>query len=187
MAEQDETPTTISVEAHERVKGERDTLKSQVTELSQVARDAGRVNRAYEHFRAQEGFQGDPYGVASSAMRDINVRAAEDDKFTGALDAWLTNQTSMFGAPSGAPPPAVEGEEGEAPAESATPNVAGPSPNAPGQAAGQTREVLNGQSPEVVKMKERGDFEGIKKGIKEGWIVLKGDHYKRIMGQSRSA
>ena len=183
MPDQDETPTTISVEAHERVKSERDTLKSQVTELSQVARDAGRVNRAYEHFRTQEGFQGDPYGVASTAMRDINVRDADDDKFPEALNAWLANQTSMFGAPAAAPP-TEGGDEESAPAEPATPNVAGPSPNAPGTATGQTREVLNGQSPEVIKMKERGDFAGIKKGIQEGWIVLKGDHYKRIMGQT---
>lgn len=183
MPDQDDTPTTVSVEAHQRVTAERDELKGQVTELTQVARDASRINRAYEHFRSQEGFTGDAYGVALAAMRDINVRDAADDSFTGSLDQWLQTQSSMFSAPTA--PPSDEGETEQAPAEPAAPSVSGPSPNASGSVV--TAEVMTSKSPEYLKMKERGDFDGIKRAINEGRLVLPGEHFARIRASLPSA
>ena len=177
MADQDDTPTTVSVEAHERIKSERDTLKSQVSDLSKVAQDAGRVNRAYEHFKGKEGFSGDAYGFALTAMRDINVRDASDDTFGTSLDTWLTSQQSMFAAPN--PPPSDDDTPAE-PAEPAAPPVGGPNPNAEGGMPA-AREKWTNQSPEWQAMKERGNLEEMKEAIRTGKVVLPGEHYQRIM------
>jgi hypothetical protein len=178
MAEDQEvTPTTISVEAHERVRTERDTLKQQVSDLSKVAQDAGRVNRAYEHFKGKEGFSGDAYGFALAAMRDINVRDAADDSFSPSLDSWLTGQQSMFNTPAPSSPDDVTVSAEEA--EPATPAVSGPQPNADGGAVTK-REKWTNQSPEWQALKEAGDFTAMKRAIQEGKVDLPGEHFQNI-------
>ena len=176
MADQEDTPTTVSVEAHERVRSERDTLKSQVADLSKVAQDAGRVNRAYEHFKGKEGFSGDAYGFALAAMRDINVRDAADDSFAPSLDSWLTGQQSMFSAPAAA---SSSEEEPSTPAEPAAPAVSGPQPNAEGGEPTR-REKWTNESPEWQKLKESGDFAAMKRAIDEDRVELPGEHFQRI-------
>lgn len=127
-----EENTGISQQAHDRVTGERDKFKSQVTEQATQIADAqaalsdfAKIDTAYEHFAGKD--LPNAYGLAREAILNPQVKAADKDTIGEALDGWHTHQVSIFGAPAAAEP----GAETE-PAVAPVAPMSQPNPAAPG-------------------------------------------------------
>lgn len=170
MAEGDvDQRESVSVEAHTRVKTERDQFKTQLEQVSSTLKGVALVDKAYEHFKGKG--VSDPYGLAKAASRDSLLAGVEDDALTGRLDDWFTQQQAIWGATQ-----ANGGDDTEAkappPATSATPpGAARPAPS-PGNDGGQVKpEPLTMQSPEVREMLKKGDRAGLRELARQGRLI----------------
>ena len=161
---------TVSVEAHERIKSERDEWKAKANELSQVSVDLGRLNSAYNHFKAQE--TPDPYGLAQAAIQNINVRDAEPDEFPGKLDAWFSERVKMFGTPKPenvAVPESPESDDDAPAVQPPRPNMAGPNPAAPGEPVTTGGRLTPGDA-EYKEILQSEGLQGIRRLEREGRV-----------------
>ncbi|MFH2073328.1 MAG: hypothetical protein ABIJ75_10810 [Actinomycetota bacterium] len=138
---------TVSKEAFDRVKSERDGLERKFAdaerknqEAAEALRDVGTIEKAYEHFAAQQ--VPNAYGVAREAILSPKVRSAEPDTLPEALDGWYNHSKAIFGAPAPAPDP-------EPPARPVAP-MTQPNPTAPGTPSIGGAPVMIG-SPEYQK------------------------------------
>ncbi len=121
---------TVSREAHERMTRERDDLKAQNAELSKAVNDFSLRDKAYEHFKTQDGIT-DPFGVANAAMRDVTLKDSSPDDLTGRLDLWLGEQRSIWGPTTTPTEPAAQAEP-VVPGSTEVPGFVAPSPSSPG-------------------------------------------------------
>jgi len=122
---------TISEEAFNRVKQERDQFKSKIADYERkvqdanmALRDVATIEKAYEHFAAKD--VKNAYGVAREAILNPKVKTAEPEALIEALDGWYEHSTSIFGAqPVSAPEPEPTPTRPVAP-------MSQPNPTAPG-------------------------------------------------------
>ena len=170
MPELDDERTTVSVEAHERVKQERDEAKARADVLEGVATDVAKLNQAYDYFKAKEGVT-DPYGLAQAAIQNITVRDADGEDLPGRLDGWYDERAKMFGGPPAVNDPAGnEPETDDAPAVTAPrPNVAGPNPAAPGEPVTVGGRLKPGDE-EYQEVLKREGLAGLRKLEQQGRI-----------------
>ena len=127
--------TSISPEAFERVKSERDALKAKVSDYERQVKDAGAalqdfavIDKAYDHFAAKS--VPNAYGLAKEAILNPKVKTADPETLGEALDGWYDRARSIFGATT---EPAKPAEPEPAPAPKAP--MSQPVPNAPGTPA----------------------------------------------------
>lgn len=124
--EQQETP--ISREAFDRVKRERDELKTQAASLQQTLESATAAlnevkvrDRVFDHL-SEKGVS-NPYQVARFLTRDVTD--VDSENFPAQVDSLYNQYRGIFG---GASPPEPEGEQPPRPAAP----MAQPNPTAPG-------------------------------------------------------
>ena len=128
MAENTTDP--VSPEAFERVKRERDDLKSKVEDATRALRDVQLRDAAADLLR-QKGVA-DPYRAAGAAIRDVTLKGLTVEQLPEKLDGWLAEQKALWGAPAGtADTPALEAT----PSPARQSPYAGPNPGAPGTPA----------------------------------------------------
>lgn len=163
MAEvEQEQRETVSVEAFNRVKTERDQAKAQLDQAATALKATALMDKAYSHLK---GKVPDPYGAARTISRDSLFVGVSDDELPGQLDVWLDEQRSVFGAQSA--PPETEDSSPQAPM-APPPGAARPAPS-PANPGGQPKlDPLHFGSPEVQSALKRGDTDTIHRLIKEG-------------------
>lgn len=166
----DETTTverdTVSVEAHQRIKGERDTFKASLDEATRALKGAAMVDAAYEHFKTKG--VADPYGLAKTASRDAELADVSNDTMGERLDSWFEKQRSVWGIPVTADAPEPEPQ----PAPSAPPmGAARPAPS-PANSGGQVRaEPMTTRHPEVQALLKSGNMAGLKELARQGLLI----------------
>lgn len=160
---------TVSVEAHERIKSERDEWKAKATSLEQMAVDTAKLTSAYDHFKAKD--VSDPYGLAQAAIQNINVRDANGDDFPVRLDGWFDERAKMFGgpAPTETPPESTESDDDAPAVQPPRPNMAGPNPAAPGEPVTTGGRLTPGDAEYKEVMKDEG-LKGIRRLEREGRV-----------------
>lgn len=129
--------TTVSREAHDRIKAERDALKTQVEELSTVVRDVGIRDKARAYF-VDKGVTNADWAadLALPHLRDVEI-----DKIGETLEGDRFKPLIVQATPPVEP-------TGEPPAEPAPSGFSGPSPGTPGGTP-PTPQKLSFGSPEV--------------------------------------
>lgn len=167
MAEQEQAPEGVSVEAHERVKTENSKLKEQLQEAQGQLEASRKVSKVEGFLRAQKVPEEDipsRIELLSPHLTDIPVDQVDDalgsDKFK-----------PLTAAPSTAT--ADEGdEEGETTTTvSETPNggFGGPSPAGDDKPPEQKKYQL--KDPEIQELIRRNDRDGLKKLYDEDRIA----------------
>lgn len=126
--------TDISPEASERIRRDRDDLKAQLAEAKQALADVALRDRMYGHFRENPAV-GDPYGLASYAIRDVTLKGTPEEQLPQRLDDWLAEQRRLVTSPPAEP---------EAPHPPASP-FQGPNPGTPGYSAKVEPMVVGGE------------------------------------------
>lgn len=160
---------TVSREAHDRVKSERDQLKTQVEVAATAARAAVLVDKAYS---ALQGKVPDPYAAAKAVSRDPQFAAVGDDELPGRLDAWVTEWKSLFGADMSDKSGGTPEVPVEPPAPVAPPPGAARSAPSPANTGGQpVPEPLTFDSPEIKQLRSQGRVDEIRQLLKDGRLV----------------
>lgn len=153
---------TISAEAFERVKQERDQLKAQVAELGATVKDYGYVERARRYFSEQQVQDADHWAdVALPHIRNVEL-----DQVGEVLTSKFGNLPKMNPAPT---PAVTDDDAAPAPTEPVRPAVAGPNPAAPGEPA-STQRKLRSSDPEVREVMAREGYAGLRRLINEGRV-----------------
>lgn len=101
MAEQ-EQGDQVSRQAFDRVTGERDQLKQQLSEASKAIEDFRFIDRAYSTFKGIDGVT-DPFALAQVAVRDVTLKSVPEDQFGEKLTGWYQAQKDIFGGGQSAP------------------------------------------------------------------------------------
>ena len=96
--------TEVSPEAFERVKRERDELKTEIAQATAALADVRQRDRFYEHLRGK-GLP-DPYGLATSAVSVVTLKDLPEEQIPQRLDDWLEQQRQLLSVP--VPPDAEE-------------------------------------------------------------------------------
>lgn len=164
---------TISREAFERIKRERDDLKAKAGELGETLTSYIRREKARAALRDKVA---DPDTVAdllAPHLKDIDPDQVADhvlsDAFAPKLAPFLPKEPTPPSAPSG------DGEGGQTPQPAIEPNGfgAGPSPGGAGDAPTPSNpgNQIRVGSEEWNRMVQANDKEGIKKAYEEGRVV----------------
>jgi len=138
----EDTAQPVSPEAFERVRRERDTAQSQLTEAAAALRDVGLRDRFYEHFRQDPTIR-DPYGLAAQAIQNVTLKGLTPDQVPERLTAWLSDQRRLLSQPE--PEAPAEGEQGKAEAKAPPSPYQGPNPGAPGYQARVEPMIVGGE------------------------------------------
>ena len=127
MTTQDQTPDTVSRQAHDRITNERDDLKALLAtaqgELSTVALE----RRAYDYFTEQKA----PDAVALSRLAAPHLQDVAPEGIGEKLSA-LFPASMLATAPAPPAEPSTELDTPAAPAVPPVPAIGGPDPAAPG-------------------------------------------------------
>jgi hypothetical protein len=177
----DQAPDTISPEAFERVKQENAALKAQVAELKPVLEDITLRDRMYDHFN-QKG-EPNAYGLAQAAIRDATLKGAEPDALPGRLDSWLTEQRTLLGVQTTAPP-SVEAEEGSAAPPPSPFGRAGANPEAAGEPAGLPKSTMSAEYQSWARGKSMNERAA---AVKRGEFSVPGEISKLVGGKPPGA
>lgn len=157
MADENDS-TTVSREAHDRIKTERDEYKAKVDELSATVKDLAYRDKARSWFASKgvddAGLLAD---LALPHLRDIDPDKIEE-----------TLSSDRF-KPLIAQPKANTDQEGEPPIEPPTSGFSGPSPGTPGGTP-PTPQKLEFKSQEVQDAILRGDRTQLDQWDSEGRI-----------------
>jgi len=137
----EDTGQPVSPEAFERVRRERDTAQTQLTEAAAALRDVGLRDRFYEHFRQDTTIR-DPYGLATQAIQNVTLKGLTPEQVPERLTAWLSDQRRLLTQPEPEPP---KGDEGEGQAKQPASPYQGPNPGAPGYQARVEPMVVGGE------------------------------------------
>ncbi len=175
----EKTPDTVSVAAHDRVKGERDQAKQQLADATTALADVALRDRAYDHFKANENVP-DAYAAARAVTKDVTMRGIADEELPGRLDAWLEEQAAIFGSsvPQETPPEVPE-------SSAAPPGAARPAPSPASGGPQPKPEPLTWSSPEVIRLREQGNRDELIRLVKEGRLLVSpGNPYSRLAPQS---
>jgi len=93
--------TTVSPEAFERVRRERDELKSKMAEAETALRDFNLIDNAHAHFRSK-GLP-NAYDLARAAVEVNTLKGVKTDELPHRLDDWLERQRNLWAAPAHEP------------------------------------------------------------------------------------
>jgi hypothetical protein len=151
--DQDES---VSREAHDRVKRERDAATAKLADLEGVVKDMGLREKAIDYFRGQSA--DDPVRWATVALPHLREVALED------IPSKLAD---LFPAVPKAGGPAVADEQLPSPPSGF--NTRQPNPAASGQQP--KGEALKVGSAEVRKMLSEGGLDEVRRLDKDGLIV----------------
>lgn len=165
MAEGSERET-VSIEAHERVKTENETLKSQLAKATDALADVATEKRAIAWFKGK--------GVADAdekaALILPHIRDVEPEK----LDEFLSQDRfrSLVTVASTPPEPPKEGEPEAPEGEPGPPPPEGfGGPNPAGNEAPPKQGAISRKSPEYIAAVQRNDREQIKQWYDEGRLA----------------
>jgi len=142
--------TTVSPEAFERVRRERDELKSKMAEAETALRDFNLIDNAHAHFRSK-GLP-NAYDLARAAVEVNTLKGVKTDELPHRLDDWLERQRNLWAAPAHEP----VNEPESAPAVKASP-YQGPNPGTPGFATKVEPMIVGGEQWQAWKKDKSPD------------------------------
>lgn len=170
-----ETTDTVSREAHERIKKERDELKARNDELSRTLTNFYRRDKARAALKDKVA---DPDTVAD--LLTPHLEDIEPDKVAEhiASDVFAPKLAPFLPKQQPSPAPVPEGEGGAGEISASTPAIepngfgAGPSPGGEGQAPSPSApgKIVVG-SEEYLRLVHANDKAALQKAYEEGRIV----------------
>ncbi len=159
----EETPDqTVSTEAHDRVKGERDAAQTRIAELETAVLTQGRKEIARSHFVDKKVT--DPDWAATIAVPNLPVDIDSKDDIKKFLDEQFANLYPVEGEPAPAEPETVAAPDAVEP-----PGFARPSPA--GDGAPPEQKTYTYDDPEIKALVEAGEKTKLEGMHKEGTLV----------------
>lgn len=164
-----ELSETVSREAHDRIKRERDELKAEKTQFESASQQFLLTDQAYEHFRSK-GVT-DPYAAAKAASRDSMFVGVDRETLPDKLDSWLDDFKAVFGAPA---PSGDDGTEAGSttPPTPPPPGAARPAPSPANSGGDPKPEPMTMKHPDVQRLIREGRRDEVKEMVKDGRVQL---------------